>query len=488
MSLRKKAVSGVAWASLNQFGQIALQFVVGIILARLLSPADYGLFALVGVFLIFFQITIEGGLALAIVQRKNLSDDDVCTVFWFNLLASLVAYALIWLSAPLLSSFYSEPSLISLVRTLGVTVIIGSLSICPKAQLERQMSFRKLAIIQLPAFMLSAVVAIIMALDGHGTWSLAGMSLTNSCASLSMTWWISGWRPRFHFNAKSFRNLFGFGVNTAFESLNNAFFQNLLTLIIGRVYSPLEVGFYNRAKHYSDLPASSIFSVLTRVMLPLLSTVQDQPEKVKRIFTQSIRCSTMLSFPIFLGLVALAEPLVVLMIGEKWRSCVPYMQILCISSTILPLHAINVNAILSQGKSGLSLKLNFIKQFNQVVMIALTLPHGIEAMLWGQVTISALAFFINAWPNRKLMRVRLRDQLTIISPYALLSTLMAGVVMAALPHFGPILWIQLFAGSTLGIIIYLLGLKLMHLHAHQEIADIAQNIPFAGKLLRFVIG
>ncbi|MCH7226411.1 lipopolysaccharide biosynthesis protein [Haloferula sp. A504] len=487
MSLTNKAVSGVLWTSSHQVGQIILQFVVGIVLARLLDPADYGLFALVGVFLVFFNIPVEGGLALAVVQRKDLSDEDVSTVFWFNLGASLTAYAAVWFGAPLLAAFYSEPELVSMTRVVGATVIIGALAICQKARLERKMEFRKLALVQLPAFAVSAAVAIWMAHSGFGAWSLVGMALTSTGLTCLTIWGVSSWRPGLCFSTRSFRALFGFGVNTALESLSNAVFQNLLTLVIGRIYSPIEVGFYNRARHYQQLPAGSIYSVLAKVMLPLLSSVQDQPHRLRRAFSQALRLSTILSFPALLGLAALAEPLVWLMIGEKWLPCVPYLQILCLSATILPVQAINVNAILSQGRSDISLKINLIKKLNLAIVIALTYPYGIEAMLWGQVATSILAFFINAWPNRKLMHFGIRKQLQIMAPYAIISLIMAVAVMVVVYGLKASPWVEVLVGVLLGVLIYLIGIRIVRVPEHRELASLAARLPVAGRVLQFVL-
>lgn len=487
MSLRAKALSGGLWAAASQFGQLGLQFVVGIILARLLDPSDYGLIALSAVFLTICQSFSEGGFGLAVIQRKNLADDNCSTVFWFNLAASIPVYLLILFAAPLVAAFYREPALTPVFQVLGVGVLISAPSTVQRALMERRMDFRRLTIIQLPSILLGAFVGVLMAWHGFGAWALVAMSLTTSAASSAALWGTSKWKPRVVFQRQVFREMFGYGFKNALERVSNTVFQNLITIVIGRTFSATEVGYYNRARQYQQLPAQSINSIFLRVLLPMLSSVQDHPEKRHFAFTQSLRLATMASFPVFAGIFAVAGPLIHVLIGAKWMPCVPYLQILCFSAAFLPLGAINVNAILSQGRSGLSLKLNLIKQGMQLVAVILTFRHGIIAMLWAQAAVALISVFVNAWPNRKLMNVPVFEQWMIIAPYALLSSLMACVVLAVAPVFGGNSLLQLLGGSLTGVVFYLTGLKLMRLRSHRQLASLASGIPVAGRFMRFVL-
>lgn len=429
----------------------------------------------------------EGGFSVAVIQRKNLTDDDCSTVFWFNLAATLPVIAIIWFGAPMMAAFYNEPQLVPMFRVMTVGFLLSAPSTVQYSRLERGMEFRKIMGIQFPSFVIAAAVGITMAMRGYGAWSLIGMGLAKSMSSTLAIWMASDWRPSMVFRRQSFHEMFGYGVKTAMERVSNTIFENLITIVVGRVFNATEVGYYNRAKQYQQLPAHSIYSILIRVLLPMLSSVQGQKERMRAAFSQSLRVATMASFPVLAGMLAVAEPMVLLLIGTKWLPCVPYLQILCLSAMLLPLHAINVNAILSQGHSGLSLKLNLTKQMIQVVAIAATYRHGVIAMLWSQVATSIIAVFINAWPNRTLMGFPMRSQWLIIAPYAALSAVMALGVIWALPYFSPIPAWQLLGGCITGILIYAAGLKLMRFSSHREIANLAGDIPYAGKLIRAIL-
>lgn len=487
MSLKKKALSGSAWAAASQFSQLFLQFGVGIILARLLDPAEYGLVALGTVFLVILQTFAEGGFGLAVIQRKDLTDEDCSTAFWFNLAAAIPILALVWTLAPFVSAFYNEPELTPVLRAMGFSILCSMPVVVHRARLERALNFRHLTLIQLPSFLVGAAVGITMAWQGKGVWALVAMSLVSASLSSVAIWISSPWRPRFVFLSRSFREMFGFGVKSAVEKVFQTLFQNLLTIIIGRSFSATEVGFYNRARQYQQLPAQSIYAVILRVLLPMLSSVQGDKSKMRLAFLHSIRIAAIASCPVFAGLAAVAHPLVETLIGAKWLPCVPYLQLLCVSAILLPVQAINVNCILANGLSGLSLKLNFIKQGIQLALIAATFRHGIFAMLWALVGFSFLAFFINAWPNRKLVDVPIRTQLLVVAPYLALASAMAVAVHLLLPICGDSAWIRLVAGSLAGIVLYAGGLKVLRLRSHRELADLVDGLPVAGRLFRAVL-
>ena len=487
MSLKNKAVTGVIWTSINQSGQIFIQFFLGLVLARLLSPEDYGLMAMTTVMISVSAVISEGGIGMAIVQMKQL-DDDVCsTAFWLNMGASLGMYGIMFLSAPLLAQFYKEPSLTLLVRIAGLRVLLGGLHICHFARLERDMAFRKATIVQIPSFVLGSVLAIWMAYTGWGVWSLVALSLFTGLAGTIASWVVSGWIPRWRFRRSSLRELSGFGLNVAGERLLDTVFANIYVLVIGKFFSPLQVGYYNRAQQFQNLPSSSINSVFMRVLMPMFSSIQGDHGKLRAGFMQALALATLVSFPIFAGMAAVAQPMVVFLIGPKWEPCVPYLQILCFIGAFIPIHSLNITAILSQGRSSLSFQISIYKKLLVVVAILLTVRHGIVAMLWGQLAVAVLSIFINTWPNRKLLGISAREQIAVFAPYLVLAIVMGfGVwrltLSLPLPAAG-----QLAIGVLAGAVIYLLGLRLIRRPAHKQIAELMQKLPGIGPVAKFVL-
>ncbi|MBC7979169.1 MAG: lipopolysaccharide biosynthesis protein [Armatimonadetes bacterium] len=487
MSLKNKAVTGVIWTSINQFGQMFIQFFVGLVLARLLRPEDYGLMAMTTVMIAFSAVISEGGIGLAIVQRKNLDDDDCSTAFWLNAGASLGMYGIMFLCAPLLAQFYNEPSLTLLLRVAGLRVLLGGLCTCHFARLERDMAFRQATIVQLPSFVIGAVLAIWMAYTGWGVWALVALSLFTGLAGTIASWLVSGWIPRWRFRRSSMREMIGFGLNMTGERLLETIFTNIYVLVIGKYFSPLQVGYYNRAQQFQNLPSTAINSVFIRVLMPMFSTIQADREKLRAGFMQSLTLATMASFPIFAGMAAVAQPMVVCLIGQKWEPCVPYLQILCFMGAFIPIHALNVTAILSQGRSGLSFHISIYKKLLVIVAIVFTVGHGIIPMLWGQLVVAILSMFINIWPNRSLLGISMREQIAVFTPYLVLSMAMGfGVwwltLALPLPAAG-----QLAAGVLAGAVIYGLGLRFIHRPAHKQIADLMERLPGIGPVARFVL-
>ncbi len=486
MSLKKKAVSGVVWTSANQFGQVFIQFFVGLVLARLLKPEDYGLMAMTAVLIAVSTVISEGGIGLAIVQRKELDDDDCSTAFWLNIGVSLAMYGAMFLAAPLVSLFYSEPSLTLLIRVAGLRVLLGAFATCHFARLEREMAFRKTTIVQLPAFVIGSVLAIWMAYRGWGVWSLVALSLFTGLCGAIAAWTVSGWIPKCSFRRDSMKHLVGFGLNTTGERLVEVLFNNMYVLVIGKYFSPLQVGYYNRAQQFQNLPSMSINTIFSRVLMPMFSSIQGDREKLRKAFLQALTLATMASFPIFAGMAAIAQPMVVSLIGQKWEPCVPYLQILCLMGALVPIHALNITAILSQGQSGLSFKISIYKKLFVVAAILLTLPFGIIAMLWGQVVVSVISLFINVWPNRHLLGISVSEQMRIFTPYFMLSILMGFAVWwmngaLQFPAIG-----QLTLGVLAGAVIYGLGLRLIRRPSHQEIAHLMEKLPVFGSVTRFL--
>jgi O-antigen/teichoic acid export membrane protein len=395
-------------------------------------------------------------------------------------------YGIMFLIAPLVSAFYNEPSLTLLLQVAGFRVVLAGLTTCHISLLEKKMAFRKASLVQLPSFVLGAALAIWMAWSGYGAWSLVALSLFTGAFAMITAWIVSGWVPRFRFRRESFREIAGFGLNRTGESLIEVIFSNLYVLVIGTLFSPVQVGHYNRAQQFQNLPSTSINTVFNRVLMPMFSSIHGDHKKLRAGYIQALTLVSMASFPVLAGMSALAHPMVICLVGQKWEPCVPYLKILCLYGAFLPIHSLNVLAMLSQGKSGLSFKISIYKKLMVVAALLSTMHLGIIAMLWGQVVVGFLAIFVNAWPNRRLFGISIGEQFRVFTPYLILAVVMAFLVcwintLVPMPAA-----VQLATGVIVGIVIYGIGLRLLNRPAHRQIADLTGSIPCVGHLAKLV--
>lgn len=448
---KDKVFTSLIWKLMERSGTQGIQFVVQIILARLLLPSDYGMIALVMIFILLANVLIQKGFNTSLVQKKDADEVDFSSVLYLSLFASGLLIILLFFMSPYIASFYREPRLVLILRVLSLTMFFGAFNSIQNAYVIKHMMFKKLFFSSLGAILISGLVGIVAALAGLGVWALVFQQLTNQLMITCILWFTVKWRPRLVFSLKAVKSLFSFGWKLLASSLLNELYVNLRTLIIGRVFSPTILGFYNRGQQFPHFIVTNIDGSIQAVMLPTLSAHQDDIERVRGMVRRSIVTSSFIMFPMMVGLAVVAEPLVKLLLTEKWLPAVPFLQLFCVQYAIMPIHTANLQAINALGRSDIFLKLEVIKKIIGVTIIFVTLPFGIYALAIGSVIGDLLGSFINAYPNKKLLDYSYLDQLKDISPSVLLSFGMGVAVymvqFIALPS-GPILLLQIIIGVS----------------------------------------
>lgn len=470
-SLKKKTVKGVAWTSLNQVLNMGLGFVIGVILARLLSPSDYGLLAMIAVFNAIAFAFLDSGFGNALIRKPDLTEDDNTTAFFFNLVAGVVLFGIIWVIAPWVSAFYDKPILTSLLRAEGSLLIVSSFKIVQNTQLTRALNFKAKMIIRVVSNILGGASGIISAYCGLGVWALVVMHVADAIISLILLWIISPWRPRGRWNKQSFNYLWGYGSKLLASGLLDTIYNNIYPIVIGKFYSAADLGQYSRAKGYAAMPSQSLTGVIQQVTFPVLSQIQDDDQRLAGSYRRMLRFTVFIVFPIMIGMAALAHPLVISLVTDKWAQCVPYLQIICFSSMWYPVHAINLNLLQVKGRSDLFLRLEIIKKALITVVVFVCVPFGIIGICCGSVFTSLACLAINTYYTGKLINVGFVRQMMDMTPTLLASLAMGAVVYFAVMPFGNDV-VKLAVGIPLGMVLYLAIAKVFRMPELQEAIDI----------------
>ena len=470
-SLKKKTVKGVAWTSLNQFLNVGLGFVISVILARLLSPNDYGLLAMIGVCNAIAFAFLDSGFAGALVRKPNLTEDDTTTAFFFNLMAGVILFGILWLVAPWVSVFYDKPILTPLVRAEGSLLIVSSFKIVQQTQLTRALNFRAKMIIRVVANICGGITGIVAAYSGLGVWSLVAMHIADSMISLVLLWINSPWRPRGKWSKTSFRYLWGYGSKLLASGLLDTIYGNIYPIVIGKFYSAADLGQYTRAKGYAALPSGTLTGVIQQVSFPVLSQIQEDDVRLGNNYRRMLRFTVFIVFPVMMGMAALAYPLVISLVTDKWAQCVPYLQVICFASMWYPVHSINLNLLQVKGRSDLFLRLEIIKKALITVVIFVCVPFGIMGICCGAIFTSLACLAINTYYTGKLINVGFVRQMMDMTPTLLASLAMGAVVYFAVMPFDNN-WVKLAIGIPLGAAFYLAIAKIFRMPELQEALDI----------------
>ena len=473
-SLKNKTVKGVAWTSLDRFFNLGFGFVVGVILARLLSPDDYGLLAMIAVFNEIAFVFLDSGFGSALIRKPDLTEDDNTTAFFFNLLAGIVLFGIIWMIAPGVSIFYSKPILIPLLRAEGLLLIIASFKIVQNTQLRRALNFKSLMITRSTANFVGGIVGIIAALKGFGVWSLVIMHVADAVIGLVLLWIVSPWRPHGQWNKRSFRYLWNFGSKLLASSLISSIYGNIYPIIIGKFYSAADLGQYTRAQQYAAMPSGFLLGVLQQVSFPVLSSIQEDEELLANTYRRMLRFSVFIVFPIMLGMAVLARPLVISLVTDKWEQCVPYLQIICFAAMWYPVHSINLNLLEVKGRSDLFLRVEVIKKVISTIVIFVCVPFGIMGICFGALFTAVTSLIINTYYTGKLIQVGFWKQMSDMLPILLCSLVMMLVVyLATLPIESNIT--KLTVGIPVGALTYLTIVWLFSLPELQEAIHIVRK-------------
>lgn len=456
-SLRHKTIHGVGWSFIDNISSSGITFLVGLVLARLLTPEEYGVMAMIAIFIAISNSIIDSGFSNALIRKTRIERVDYNTVFYFNLTVSVLIYVILYLAAPAISIFFKESVLLEVIRVIGWVLIINALAIIPRTQFVRNVDFKTQTKVSLISSISSGVIGIGMALGGMGVWSLVGQQLSRQFLNTLFLWVYSKWHPVWEFSTESFKELFGFGSKLLLSGLLNTIYKNIYYIVIGRFYTSAQLGQYTRAEQFNMIFSSNLTSVVQRVSYPVLSSIQEEPERLREAYRKVIKITMLITFACMLGLAAVAKPLILILIGEKWLPAVYFLQIICFSGMLYPLHAINLNILQVKGRSDLFLKLEIIKKIIAVGPIVVGIIYGIECMLWGGVLISFIAYFLNSYYSANLINYPTSEQIKDILPTFLTSFVVA-VFMWSVSFWNisvyALLPIQILVGISLALFIY----------------------------------
>lgn len=464
MSKNSLVISNFIWRFAERCGAQLVSFVVSIVLARLLTPDDYGTVALMMVFINILSVFIDSGFSTALIQKKDADDLDFSTIFFFNLFSCALMFLLLFAAAPWIARFYERPELTSMTRVLGITFLISGVKSVQTAYVSRNMMFKRFFFATLGGTIGAAFVGIAMAMMGFGAWAIIAQSLFNNAVDTIILWATVKWRPRKQFSLARLKQLFSFGWKLLVSGLMDTVYNNLRSLIIGKVYSSEDLAFYNKGKQFPNLVVTNVNTSIDSVLLPAMSAAQDDTEALKNMTRRSMQTSTYVMAPLMMGLAACSTPIIRLMLTEKWLPCVPYMVIFCITYMFRPVHTANLNAIKALGRSDLFLKLEIAKKIVGLAAIAITVPISVMAMGCSLLVTSVLNQIINSWPNKKLLNYSYPEQLKDILPGILLAVFMCLCVY-------PVQWlglpdiVTLLIQVPLGAVIFVAGSVVLKLEA-----------------------
>lgn len=431
MGLGDKMFKGMAWSAIERLSVQAMQFVIGIVLARILTPEEYGIIGILVVFTAISQVFIDSGFTKALIQKKNRTANDISTVFLFNIGISSLFYIILWLGAPFIADFYNIQLLALLLRVLAFSLILNALFTVPVTLYTIDLNFKVLTKVNLAGSIVSGSIAIYMAYTGYGVWALVAQTLIKSAVTATLIWFGLKWKPSWVFSKKSIKELFSFGSNILISSLLSVSVNKSYDLAIAKTSSTQDLGYYARGTQFSDMVYGIISSVFISVLLPGLSTVQDQIDLLVKHTRSILKAAALLVIPLFFFLAVVAEPLIRFLLTEKWLPAVPIMQIFCIARSITILSNINVNILYVVGKPNLALKQQYTKLSVRIVLLIIALKHGIIYIALAELASTIIHFFINTYYPGKIMKYGALQQIKDMFPI-----LISGIVMVVAVFFG----------------------------------------------------
>ncbi|MDR3245500.1 MAG: lipopolysaccharide biosynthesis protein [Prevotellaceae bacterium] len=473
-NLKSKTTKGIFWSSIQTFSTQGIQFVIGIILARLLMPSDYGLIGMLGVFTAISGTFVNSGFSSALVRKQNCSEEDFSTVFYFNIIVAVFFYFVLFFTSPLIAAFYDVPALETITKVVALNLVINSFTIVQQAKLTKKIDFKTQMKASLLAVIISGIVGIIMAYNGFGVWALVVQILAGSFISTIMLWYYSKWRPKTGFSKKSFKELFGFGSKLLASGLLDTIYNNIYTIVIGKKFSQVELGYYTRASGLAQFPSSNITSILQRVTFPVLSTIQDDEDRLRVSYRKLLKLSAFIIFPLMVGLAALADPFIRFLLTDKWQDTIILLQIICFSMMWYPIHAINLNLLQVKGRSDLFLRLEIIKKIVGIIILVITIPLGLIAMCVGMIFSSVICLAINTYYTGKLINVGFFKQMKDLLPILIYSLTM-GLLVFGITKMIHSNFISLITGVLLGITYYFCIAKLTKSPELIEIKNLLPN-------------
>lgn len=459
-SLKQKTTKGLFWSSVERFSNQGMSFLFSVILARMLDPSDFGIIAMITIFFAVAQSFVDSGFSNALVRKTDRREEDLSTCFYFNIGVGIMAYIVLFLIAPLVASFYKQPILSPIIRITGLGVALNSLCVVQQALFTIKIDFKSQAKVTLSATIISGIVGVILAYQGYGVWALVWQGVVMSLVRMGLLWLMSKWRPTTGFSKSSFNYLFGYGSKLLASGLLDTIYNNIYPIVIGKFYTPAQLGNYSRALSFAQLPSSNITSILQRVTFPVLSTIQDDIPRLQANYRRLLKLSAFIIFPLMMGLAAVAFPMIRLILTPKWEGCSLYLQIICFALMWYPIHAINLNLLQVKGRSDLFLRLEIIKKIVGVCIMCITIPLGITAMCIGMVASSLISLFINTYYTGKLINIGCLKQMRDLTPIFINSLIMGGIVYFSIQISDNDI-LQLSLSIIIGVLSYIGGASMI---------------------------
>jgi len=457
----------------------SVQFVIGIILARLLLPEQFGLIGMLTIFIAVGQCFLDSGFGAALIRKREATPTDICSIFYFNVAVGLVVTSLLSLAAPWIATFFKQPTLIPLTRALSLTIVINSLGLIQNVMLNKQINFKTQTKISLIAGVLSGTIGVSLAVAGFGVWSLAIQQVSSALIRNGCLWIFRPWRPALLFSFKALREMFSFASRLLCVWFLSVIFDNIYLVVIGKLYSAADLGFFTRAKALREVPTQTLWEMVGRVTFPVFATIQDDTDRVKRGLKKALTTLALVNFPMMIGLAVTARPLVLVLLTEKWAESIPYFQLLCLVGLSFPVYGINLNVVQALGRADIYFRLEIVKKVLIGINIAVTWQWGISAMICGMFVVEIISYNLNSYYTGILIGYPMREQLRDLFPYLLMAVLMGMSVYVAgfLPF--PNNWTMLVVQIVSGIIIYGFLCRIFRLTAFMETWEaVCDKMPF----------
>lgn len=481
MDSKSSTISNFLWRFAERCGAQIVTFIVSIILARILAPEDYGKIALITIFTTIMQVFVDSGLGVALIQKKDADDLDFSSVFYFNFVVCLLLYAVMFVASPFIAEFYNDRSLTPVIRVISLTIVISGVKGIQQSYVSRNMLFKRFFYATLGGTLFSAVLGIALAYMGFGVWAIVAQQLSNATIDTLILWLTVKWRPKKMFSWQRLKGLLSFGWKMLASSLLDTVYGNIRSLIIGKLYSSSDLAYYNQGKQFPNVVVTNINTSIDSVLLPTMASVQDDSRRVKAMTRRAIKTSTYIMAPLMMGLAFCAEPIVRLVLTDKWLPCVPFLRIFCITYMFYPIHTANLNAIKAMGRSDFFLKLEIAKKIVGMILLLSTMWFGVMAMAYSLLVSSVLSQIINSWPNRKLLNYGYLEQLKDILPSIVLAVFMGFCVyLISLLNLSNI--VTLLIQIPLGAVIYVVASALLHLKSFEYLMDMIR--PVLKKIIR----
>ena len=452
-STGNKVIINLIWRLLERAGVQGLQFVIGIILARVLFPDDYGVIALINAFVLIAVILVQNGFHTALIQKKEADDTDISSVFYINLMLAATLYTLLYFTSPFIAKYLDQPLFVPVIRVLSVILFFGAVNSIQVVILSKNMQFKKFFLGSIGGSVVSGALGIYMAYSGYGVWALVWQQISSQFINIVILGVMIKWKPKLVFSFNRLKNLFSYGWKLLSASLLDGVYHNMYSIVIGKIFNSQTLGLYNRGEQFPKIIVTNVNVSLQSVMLPAMCAEQDDIEKIKAMIRRSVITGSFIVFPLMIGMAAAARPLITALLTEKWIAAVPFLQIMCITYALMPVHSVNLQAINAIGRSDIFLKLEIIKKIIGISVLCISIPFGIYVMVGLQPVMSVISIVINAYPNKKFFGYGFKEQLNDFLPTLIISFIMGGFIyLLSFPNWNP--WLTLIIQAGSGIAVY----------------------------------